>query len=90
VGTEHCNNDHQFIIIPLLTFYQNAFLDSLGPFGFNIFIALVVDLLHEVELGVWRMLLIHLLRILTTLNKDLIHEVDRRCAKHLSHKDLAG
>ncbi|KAG0695162.1 hypothetical protein DFH29DRAFT_1005685 [Suillus ampliporus] len=56
----------------------NAFLDSLGPFGFNIFVALVVDLLHEVELGVWRMLLVHLLRILTTLNKDLIHEVDRR------------
>ncbi|KAG2029658.1 hypothetical protein BDR03DRAFT_936805 [Suillus americanus] len=47
---------------------NNAFSDSLGPFGFNIFIALVVDLLHEVELGV----------ILTTLNKDLIHEVDRR------------
>ncbi|KAG2053011.1 hypothetical protein BDR06DRAFT_491243 [Suillus hirtellus] len=57
---------------------NNVFSDSLGPFGFNIFIALVVDLLHEVELGVWRMLLVHLLRILTTLNKDLIHEVDSR------------
>ena len=66
------------------------FSDSLGPFGFNIFVALVVDLLHEVELGVWRMLLVHLLRILTTLNKDLIHEVDRRCVKHLSYNDLAG
>ncbi|KAG2049274.1 hypothetical protein BDR06DRAFT_991207, partial [Suillus hirtellus] len=53
---------------------NNTFSDSLGPFGFNIFIVLVVDLLHEVELGVWWMLLVHLLRILTTLNKDLIHE----------------
>ncbi|KAG2737094.1 hypothetical protein P692DRAFT_20762571, partial [Suillus brevipes Sb2] len=69
---------------------KNTFLDSLGPFGFNIFIALVVDLLHEVELGVWRMLLVHLLRILTALNKDLIHEVDRRCAKYLSYNSLLG
>jgi hypothetical protein len=34
------------------------------------------------------MLLVHLLRILTTLNKDLIHEVDRRWAKCLSYNDL--
>ncbi|KAG2105838.1 uncharacterized protein F5147DRAFT_775151 [Suillus discolor] len=30
---------------------SNTFSDSLGLFGFNIFIVLVVDLLHEVELG---------------------------------------
>lgn len=46
------------------------------------FIVLVVDLLHEFELGVWRMLLIHLLRILCAFNKELIHELDRRCAKY--------
>jgi hypothetical protein len=49
-----------------------------------VFVALVVDLLHEFELGVWRMLLVHLLRILCALNKDLIHELDRRSAKYLS------
>jgi hypothetical protein len=53
--------------------------DNLSPFGFNVFAALVVDLLHEFELGIWRMLLIHLLRILTALNRDLVHELDRRC-----------
>lgn len=39
---------------------------------------LVIDLLHEVELGVWRMLLIHLLRILFALDKDLVNELDKR------------
>ncbi|KAG1793758.1 hypothetical protein EV424DRAFT_1288407, partial [Suillus variegatus] len=54
----------------------NILSDHMGPFGFNIFIALVVDLLHEFELGVWHMLLVHLLRILTSLNKDSVHELD--------------
>ncbi|KAG2336479.1 hypothetical protein BDR05DRAFT_978786 [Suillus weaverae] len=39
----------------------NTFLDSLEAFGFNVFIALVIDLLYEFELGVWHTLLIHLL-----------------------------
>ncbi|KIK46533.1 hypothetical protein CY34DRAFT_62856, partial [Suillus luteus UH-Slu-Lm8-n1] len=57
---------------------SNAFSDCLGPLGFNVFAALVVDLLHEFELGVWRMLLVHLLRILCALDKDLINELDKR------------
>ncbi|KAG1857827.1 hypothetical protein F4604DRAFT_1931350 [Suillus subluteus] len=57
---------------------SNALSDSLSRLGFNMFAALVVDLLHEFELGVWRMLLLHLLRILCALNKDLIHELDKR------------
>ncbi|KAG2142779.1 uncharacterized protein EDB93DRAFT_1088702 [Suillus bovinus] len=56
----------------------NMFSDHLHTFGFNVFIVLVVDLLHEFELGVWCMLLVHLLRILHSSNKDLIHELDRR------------
>jgi hypothetical protein len=39
---------------------------------------LVVDLLHEVELGIWRSLLVHLLRIIRSVNKDLVHELDQR------------
>jgi hypothetical protein len=39
---------------------------------------LVVDLLHEFELGVWKALFIHLLRILNTVDKSLIDELDRR------------
>lgn len=39
--------------------------------GFNIFRALVVDLLHEFEIGVWKMLFIHLLRIISAQDKGL-------------------
>lgn len=41
---------------------------------------LVVDLLHEFELGVWKALFIHLLRILNAVDKALVHELDRRYA----------
>jgi len=52
-----------------------------------VFTALVVDLLHEFELGVWRMLLLHLLRIICAMNKDLIHELDRRFAGYYLDDD---
>jgi hypothetical protein len=39
---------------------------------------LVVDIMHEFELGVWKALFIHLLRILESVDKALIHELDRR------------
>ena len=48
---------------------------------------LVVDLLHEFELGVWKALFIHLLRILEAWDKKLIVELDRRYAIWL-HKYL--
>ncbi|KAG2054377.1 hypothetical protein BDR06DRAFT_982438 [Suillus hirtellus] len=57
---------------------SNVLSDNLSPFGFKVFAVLVIDLLHEFELGIWHMLLIHLLRILTALNRDLVHELDRR------------
>jgi hypothetical protein len=57
---------------------QNAFSDRLGPLGFSIFCALVVDLLHEFEIGVWKMLFIHLLRIVTAHDPGLIHQLDQR------------
>jgi hypothetical protein len=46
--------------------------------GFNIFHALVVDLLHEFEIGVWKMLFTHLLRILSAQDKGLIDRLDKR------------
>ena len=39
---------------------------------------LVVDLLHEFELGVWKAIFIHLLRILDSLKDGKLHELDRR------------
>ncbi|KAF7975060.1 hypothetical protein HWV62_10563 [Athelia sp. TMB] len=52
-----------------LTPTSNAFSRKLGPLGFNIFKALLTDLMHEFELGVWKGLLIHLLRILEAHDK---------------------
>lgn len=34
--------------------------------------------MHEVELGVWRNLLIHLFRILQSAGEHLLHELDQR------------
>jgi hypothetical protein len=58
--------------------FQNAFSDKLSPLGFNMFDMLVVDLLHEVELGVWKAVFIHLLRLLDCVDGKLKHELDRR------------
>lgn len=37
-----------------------------------------VDLMHEIELGVWKALFIHLLRLLECESGNLKHELDRR------------
>jgi hypothetical protein len=47
-------------------------------FGFNFFPMLVVDIMHEFELGVWKALFIHLLRILDCIDPGLIIEMNRR------------
>ncbi|KAF9046642.1 hypothetical protein BJ165DRAFT_1611041 [Panaeolus papilionaceus] len=61
---------------------KNAFIDRLGP-DFDPFRMLVVDLLHEFELGVWKTLFSHLIRILYAAvdrsDKHVI-ELDRRFA----------
>ena len=58
--------------------HQNAFSEKLTPLGFNMFDMLVVDLMHEVELGVWKAVFIHLLRLLDCHGESLKHEMDRR------------
>lgn len=39
---------------------------------------LLVDLLHEFELGVWKAVLIHLIRMLHTQGPDKVHEMNAR------------
>ena len=47
-----------------------------------------VDILHEVEIGVWKALFIHLLRVLESIDKSLINVLNSRfvipptCALH--------
>ncbi|KAF8241066.1 hypothetical protein L208DRAFT_1087183, partial [Tricholoma matsutake] len=43
--------------------------------GYFRFGMLTVDLMHELELGVWKAVFIHLLRILDCQNESLKHEL---------------
>jgi hypothetical protein len=47
--------------------------------GINVYALLTVDLLHEVELGVWKSLYIHILRIIQTTSREGHNTLDRRC-----------
>jgi hypothetical protein len=62
----------------------NAFMECLSPMGFNIFSLLVVDILHEFDLGILKSVLKYLLRILHAVNPSRIHVVnDRYVLSHL-------
>ena len=50
----------------------------LGHTGFDFFRMLVVDLLHEFELGIWKALFLHLLRILHSQTGTSPAELDQR------------
>ncbi|KAH9914268.1 hypothetical protein B0H21DRAFT_896115 [Amylocystis lapponica] len=57
---------------------ENTFSERLLRFRVNFFLLLVVDLLHEFELGVWKALFAHLIRILEAHNMELVHELNLR------------
>jgi hypothetical protein len=67
-----------------LTFYQNTFADKLGPLGFDTFHMLVVDFMHECELGTWKALFTHLVRLLYALlgGDRLVAILDNRFVPH--------
>ncbi|KAF7976664.1 hypothetical protein HWV62_6005 [Athelia sp. TMB] len=54
--------------------------EKLSPFGFDPHEIMVVDLMHEFELGVWKSVFIHLIRILHAAAPAgrLVAELDRR------------
>ena len=60
--------------------HKNTFAERLSPFGFDIFPALVVDLMHEFELGVLKTVLKHLIRILYAIDADLVSTLNERLA----------
>lgn len=45
---------------------------------------LVVDLLHEFELGVWKAVFIHLTRVLYTLGPEVVNRFNGRYGYNLS------
>ena len=57
---------------------QNAFTEWLSQLGFNIHPTLVVDILHEFELGVFKSILKHLLRLIYTVDPNHINMLNKR------------
>ncbi|PCH41840.1 hypothetical protein WOLCODRAFT_86181, partial [Wolfiporia cocos MD-104 SS10] len=57
---------------------RSAFSQRLSKFGFNFYSMFVPDLLHEFELGVWKAVFTHLLRILYAEGKDRIQILNKR------------
>lgn len=49
---------------------------------YNFFVLLVVDLMHDFELGVWKALFAHLIRLLYSTGKanEKVNELNKRCA----------
>ncbi|RDB23027.1 hypothetical protein Hypma_009855 [Hypsizygus marmoreus] len=75
VDSQHVKNQlGPLSLLPI----SNAFSKRLSTFGFNLFLMFVVDLMHEIESGVWKALLIHLFRILLSVDVNLLHEMDMR------------
>ncbi|KIJ23742.1 hypothetical protein M422DRAFT_195539 [Sphaerobolus stellatus SS14] len=56
----------------------NTFSKIFEPEYFNKYQIFVVDLMHEFELGVWKAILVHIIRILTTMRPSPLQEFDRR------------
>ncbi|KAF9241995.1 hypothetical protein BU15DRAFT_28763, partial [Melanogaster broomeanus] len=68
---------------------RNAFSEQLSEFhpSFNFFAMFIVDLLHEFELGVWKAIFTHLMRILCAAGGTAVQELNWR---HVSHSRYRG
>ncbi|TFY79546.1 hypothetical protein EWM64_g4464 [Hericium alpestre] len=61
-------------LVPII----NAFSELLAPYGLTFYDILTSDLLHEVELGSWKGLFAHLIRILIALGENCVQELNYR------------
>lgn len=69
-----------WLLVKLMLSLQNAFSDRLSPFGLDVYRIVSVDILHEVEIGVWKSLFIHLLRLLEAIDKSKLNVLNARYA----------
>ncbi|THU93782.1 hypothetical protein K435DRAFT_669587 [Dendrothele bispora CBS 962.96] len=56
----------------------NTFSERFHKFDVNFFLLFVPDVLHELELGVWKAVFIHLIRILFAYGNDTVQKLDER------------
>ncbi|KAH9903187.1 hypothetical protein C8Q73DRAFT_742354 [Cubamyces lactineus] len=67
------------VLDPLsLTPTRSAYSIRLREHGFNVYSLFAPDLMHEFELGVWKSIWIHLLRILYAVGEDAIQRLNQR------------
>jgi hypothetical protein len=64
------------------------FATRITALSFNRFKMFPVDLMHEVELGVWKAVFTHLIRLLNELAVDKVHELNKRCAPWFCYNSL--
>ncbi|KAL1719284.1 hypothetical protein EV715DRAFT_272872 [Schizophyllum commune] len=57
---------------------ENAFSQKLHRFGFDHYRMHPVDMLHDFEVGVWKSIFAHLVRMLHSVGGDVIEELNRR------------
>lgn len=57
---------------------QSAFSERLAKHGFNMFDMFLVDQLHEFELGAWKAIFTHLMRILHAAGGNAIQDLNKR------------
>ncbi|KAJ3768980.1 hypothetical protein FB446DRAFT_813657 [Lentinula raphanica] len=57
---------------------RNTFSARFEKFGFNFYDMLVPDVLHEIELGVWKAILLHLIRMLFSIGSDTVLIMNER------------
>lgn len=72
------------------TYSQNQFANKLGPFGLDPFRMLVIDFMHECELGTWKGLFTHLIWLLYALpgGTQLVATLDSRYAELIQSTDI--
>lgn len=66
----------------LLVPTENAFSEQLAQFLFQVYDMLVVNQLHEVKLGVWKVLIIHLICILNTMDASKTQKFNAQYDSH--------
>jgi hypothetical protein len=69
-----------YFVINLRVCSQNQFVQKLAPLGLDPFRILVVDFMHECELGTWKGLFTHLIRLLYAIPRgsELVAALDSR------------
>lgn len=83
-GTNRCLYYIYFLLVTLSAddmIEKNAFSACLFPLGKNFYDIFVVDLLHEFELGVWKMVFTHLMRLLAAQGFDALATLNERCVQ---------